>query len=97
MIFPDRELEEERKPGESEPPRIRCPRAAGPPARKTSGSAHAAWNGTPLIQVENPCYRQLSWTPAYNYFFLDEFFRFARRTVIEVFAWHKTEKSLRMT
>jgi hypothetical protein len=47
--------------------------------------------------VENPCYRQLSWTPAYNYFFLDEFFRFARRTVIEVFAWHKTEKSLRMT
>jgi len=41
----DRELEEDKKPGASEPPRIRCPLCGWSPARKTNGCAHAAMSG----------------------------------------------------
>jgi hypothetical protein len=47
VIAPDRELEEDKKPGASELPRIRCPLCgAGHRAKKTNGSAPAALSGT---------------------------------------------------
>jgi len=33
-IVPDRELEEDKKPGESEPPRIRCPLCGWSPRKE---------------------------------------------------------------
>lgn len=54
VIVPDRELEEGKKPGESEPPRIRCPLCPGRPARGTNGSASADIRGIPLIRRRLP-------------------------------------------
>jgi hypothetical protein len=51
-IVPDRELEEDKKPGASEPRAYAALYAAGLHARKTSGSAPVAMSGTPSIQVE---------------------------------------------
>lgn len=46
----DRELEEEKNLGTSEPQRIRCPLCGCLPARKTSGLVTADTNGTRLIR-----------------------------------------------
>jgi hypothetical protein len=47
VSVPDRELEEDKKAFEPEPPRIRCPLCGCRPARKTYGLAPAGMNGTP--------------------------------------------------
>ena len=46
VIVPDRELEEDKKPGESEPPRIRCPLCGWMPRKDDLWSCHCGhlWN-----------------------------------------------------
>jgi len=47
VLVPSREPDQATQPGESEPPRIRCPRfVVGRRAKTTNGSALAASNGT---------------------------------------------------
>jgi hypothetical protein len=51
VIVPDRELEEDKKPGASDPPRIRCRSAVGRPARNITGCVSAVIRGTHLIRA----------------------------------------------
>ena len=51
VVVPDRELEEDKKPSESEPPRIRCPLCGWSPRKEDSGSAPVGTIGTPLIRA----------------------------------------------
>ena len=46
VIVPDRELDEEKKPGESEPPRIRCPLCGWSPRKEDKWFCECAyeWN-----------------------------------------------------
>ena len=46
VIVPQRELEEDKKPGESKPPASAARCAAGRPAKRTNGLVPAATNGT---------------------------------------------------
>jgi hypothetical protein len=51
VVAPDRELKEEKKPGTSEPPRIRCPLCGWSPERKITGSVNAVIRGILLRQA----------------------------------------------
>ena len=46
VIIPERQIKEEKKPSDTEPPRIRCPLCGWSPRKETDGLVAAETNGT---------------------------------------------------